>query len=319
MPQDKTRIDNNRRNLSFQDNHPVREVLPKFFLEEYPKLVSFLEAYYEYEDKPESPARLIHELFVNRDITATDLELLSFIEDELLLGQQYFEGFDNKRAAAKYSNTLYRSKGTLYSIQQFFRTFFSISPDVVYTKKNIFVVGESEIGAESQKFLTDDKLYQKYALLVKASIPISEWKEAYKLFAHPAGMYIGGEVQIVTNNTDDILTMPNVITGDDADPVITATAIITPEAELDITGITFDLGSDDPGYRFDLNATVDKYKNATLEQLDRQYDSISEFIGVNSPTFDEDSAVGDARAPRFSSTFDTFDEVNYVWYDSDSA
>ena len=316
MPQDKTRIDNNRRNLSFQDNHPVKEVLPKFFLDEYPKLVSFLEAYYEYEDKPESPARLIHELFVNRDITATDLELLSFIEDELLLGQQYFEGFDNKRAAAKYSNTLYRSKGTLYSIQQFFRTFFSISPDVVYTKKNIFVVGESEIGAESQKFLTDDKLYQKYALLVKASIPISEWKEAYKLFAHPAGMYIGGEVQIVTNNTDDILTMPNVVIGEDADPVVTSTAFITPTAELDITGVVY---QGDSGFRMNLNYMVDSYADIPLEALDRQYDTLAEWLGVNSPTFDEDSAVGDARAPRFSSTFDTFDEVNYVWYDSDSA
>lgn len=316
MPQDKTRIDNNRRNLSFQDNHPVREVLPKFFLEEYPKLVTFLEAYYEYEDKPESPARLIHELFINRDITATDIKLLSFIEDELLLGQQYFEGFDNKRAAAKYSNTLYRSKGTLYSIEQFFRTFFSISPDVVYTKRNMFIVGESEIGAESQRFITDDKLYQKYALLVKASIPITEWKEAYKLFAHPAGMYIGGEVQIVTNNTNDILVMPDVITGVDADPVVTSTAIIAPSAEMDLSGIIYQA---DTGYRVDLNRTVESYKDITLEQLDRQYDNFAEVFGANSPTFDEDSADPDYHAPRFSSTLDTFDEVNYVWYDSDSA
>lgn len=317
MAQDKTRVDNNRRKLSLQDKHSVKEILPAYFLEEYPKLVTFLEAYYEQEDMPESPARLIHELFLNRDITATDLTLLSFIEDELLLGQQYFEGFTNKRAAAKYSNTLYRSKGTLYSIEQFFRTFFSISPDVVYTKSNVFIVGESEVGPESQRYITDDKLYQKYALLVRASIPISEWKEAYKLFVHPAGMYIGGEVQIVTNNMDDLLVMPDVTTDDDLNPVISSVADISIGGALDITGLVSN--SIDSDYRVDLNAIVNDYQTITLEQIGRQYDTFAEFAGTNSPTFDEDIVSGDSAAPRFSSTLDTFDEVNYIWYDSDSA
>ena len=317
MAQDKTRVDNNRRKLSLQDKHSVKEILPAYFLEEYPKLVTFLEAYYEQEDMPESPARLIHELFLNRDITATDLTLLSIIEDELLLGQQYFEGFTNKRAAAKYSNTLYRSKGTLYSIEQFFRTFFSISPDVVYTKSNVFIVGESEVGPESQRYITDDKLYQKYALLVRASIPISEWKEAYKLFVHPAGMYIGGEVQIVTNNMDDLLVMPDVTTDDDLNPVISSVADISIGGALDITGLVSN--SIDSDYRVDLNAIVNDYQTITLEQIGRQYDTFAEFAGTNSPTFDEDIVSGDSAAPRFSSTLDTFDEVNYIWYDSDSA
>ena len=318
---DKTRVDNNRRSLSLQDTNSVREILPAHFLEEYPKLMSFLDAYYEYERSTNSPSMLVDDLFLNRDITAVDIKLLSFIEDELLLGQQYFEGFTNKRSAAKYSNTLYRSKGTLYSIEQFFRTFFSISPDVVYTKKNIFEVGLSEIGADSQKYLTDDKLYQKYALLIKAAIPISEWKEAYKLFVHPSGMYIGGEVQIVSENTDDLMVMP--ASGDLVilDPVVEGVADFATSAVLDITGIVSDTGSQlgDSDHRISLAATVANYQTLPLEEIDRQYDTVSEFIGTNSPTFDEDSASGDPRAPRFSSNLDTFDEVKFVWRDSDSA
>lgn len=317
MPRDKTRKDNNRRALSLQDTHSVKEVLPAYFLTEYPKLVSFLEAYYEYEDAENSPARLIHELFVARDITATDIKLLSFIEDELLLGQQYFEGFDNKRAAAKYSNTLYRSKGTLYSIQQFFRTFFSISPDVVYTKEQVFTVGESEIGAESQRYLTDDKLFQKYAILIKAGLPISEWREEYKLFVHPAGMYIGGELQIVSENLDDLLVMPDATKADQLDPLVIGIADITPTATADLTGLI--PLSYDSDLRIDLPGRVEDYKTRKIEELDRNYDTIAEFIGTNSPTFDEDSSGVDYRAPRFSTEFDTFDEVNYMWYDSDSA
>ena len=321
MSQDKTLKDNNRRNLSVHDYHSVREVLPAYFLEEYPKLVSFLEAYYEWDNSSEAPSRLIHDLFLNRDITATDLSNLSFIEDELLLGQQYFEGFQNKRSAAKYSNTLYRSKGTLFSIEQFFRSFFSISPDVVYTKENIFNIGEttSLIGPESLKYLIDDKLYQKYALLVKAPIPISEWKEAYKLFVHPAGMYIGGEVQIVSENVNDLLVMPDAILADNLNPVFEGVATTSITAQLDITGLRPRGVFLDSEVRVNVNTQVEEYTNYTIEEIGRNYDTIEEWIGTNSPTFDEDSAIGDPYAPRMSTELDTFDEVNYIWYDSDSA
>ena len=321
MSQDKTLKDNNRRNLSVNDYHSVREILPTYFLEEYPKLVSFLEAYYEWENSGEAPSRLIHDLFLNRDITATDLSNLSFIEDELLLGQQYFEGFQNKRSAAKYSNTLYRSKGTLFSIEQFFRSFFSISPDVVYTKENIFNIGESTslIGPESLKYLIDDKLYQKYALLVKAPIPISQWKEAYKLFVHPAGMYIGGEVQIVSENVNDLLVMPDAVLTDDVNPVFEGIATTNITAQLDVTGLRPRGVFLDSEVRVDVNTQVEEYTNFTIDQIGRNYNTIEEWVSTKSPTFDEDSAIGDPYTPRMSAELDTFDEVNYIWYDSDSA
>lgn len=317
MSQDKSLIDIGRRNLTVQDNHPVRKLLPSYFAEEYPKFIKFLEAYYDYADSDVSPHHLINDLFLNRDITQTDLSLLSFIEDELLLGTQYFEGFDNKRAAAKYSNTLYKSKGTLYGIQQFFRTFFSISPEVVYTKENVFTVGQDEIGAESQRFITDDKLYQKYAILVKASIPISEWREEYKLFVHPAGMYLGGEVQIVSDLNLNLNTMPLSLDDSGADPIVEGVAKPAFSGILDITGLIGDSAGVDK-YRINLDQ-VDDYQSYPLQELDRQYDTYIEFMSTNSPTFDEDSAVGDPRVPRFSNVFDTFDEVAYSYYDSDSA
>ena len=121
---DKTYDDLGRRELNLQ-HYDVVNVLPDHIVQNYPKLTKLLENYYDFEDQEESPTSLINELFTIRDITQTDLTLLSFVEDELLLGQSYFEGFPDKREAAKYSNTLYRSKGTKYSIQQFFRTFFN--------------------------------------------------------------------------------------------------------------------------------------------------------------------------------------------------
>jgi len=134
---DDTLRDLNRRDIAFPD-YKHDQILPGFFATDYPKLLSLLEEYYHFEDGDDAPSRLVNDLFYSRDITQVDINLLSYIEDELLLGQSYFEGFANKRDAAKFSNTLYRSKGTKFSIQQFFRTFFSIDPDVVYRKNNVF-------------------------------------------------------------------------------------------------------------------------------------------------------------------------------------
>ena len=325
MARDYTLKDNFRRDYRFTDHHLVEQVLPDYFKEEYPRIISLLKAYNQFEDSDQSPARLVHDIITSRDITANDLSLLSFIEDELLLGQAYFEGFDNKRAAAKFSNNLYRSKGTLYSIQQFFRTFFGISPLVSYTKEDRFMIGEddSRIGFDSQKFLTDDKLYQVFAILIKADIPVSIWREAYKLFVHPAGMYFGGQVLLETTGSLGLGLMPD-FEDINIDPVVQGVGSLgTPHQGTDLTG---EVDSDGRGtygkIRIDLPSAVKSYQDIPLEQIDQNYDSIAEFMGTNSPTMDEDSAGVDGRVGRFSqdrSLFDTMDEVKYTWYDSDSA
>lgn len=326
MARDYTLRDNLRRDYTFTDNHQIEQVLPDYFKTEYPKLIKLLQYYNQFEDSDQSPGRLVHDVFLSRDISSTDLSLLSFLEDELLLGQSYFEGFNNKRAAAKYSNTLYRSKGTLYSIQQFFRAFFGITPEVRYTKEDRFMIGEtdSRIGPESQKFLTDDKLYQVFAILIKADIPVNQWREAYKLFVHPAGMYFGGQVLLEgVGNIGFQQLMPD-FEKVSIDPVVQGIASLgVPLTTTDLTG---EVDSDGRGtygkLRIDLPSAVKTYQDIPLEDIDRNYDTIAEFMGTNSPTMDEDSAGLDYRVARFSqdrSLFDTMDEVKYTWYDSDSA
>ena len=321
MPRDYTLKDNLRRDYRFTDHHAVEQVLPDYFKADYPKLIKLLEAYNQFEDSDQSPARLVHDIITARDITANDLSLLSFIEDELLLGQSYFEGFNNKRAAAKFSNNLYRSKGTLYSIQQFFRTFFGITPDVRYTKEDRFMIGEddSRIGFDSQKFLTDDKLYQVFAILIKADIPVERWREAYKLFVHPAGMYFGGQVLLEATGSLNFGIMPDF-------EVINVDPVVQGEASLGtgllVTDLTGEVDSDGVKLRIGLPEAIEAIQDIPLSEIDRNYDTIRELISTTSPTMDEDSAGTDGRVQRFSqdrSVFDTMDEVKYTYYDSDSA
>lgn len=318
-----TLTDINRRELSFPRN-AVKDILPEFFQTEYPKMISLLNEYYEFEDGDTSPSQLIHELFYSRDITQTDIELLSFIEDELLLGQSYFEGFADKRAAAKYSSTLYRSKGTKYSIQQFFRTFFGIDPDVIYTKKNVFKVGEedSQIGLNSQKYITDNKLYQTFAILVKSDIAFSEWKEPYKLFTHPAGMFIGSEVQIVSEVTDT-LTAPLVVIEPPPPITIEGTGSFASFAASDITAIVDDLYTDSDGVMSRINAELTNIESlndvGTIQLIENQYSSLREAQSASSPTFDDsDEFQTNGMDMSNNLSFETLDQEKHIWYSADS-
>jgi len=310
-----TERDLGRRNLSLLSQREVTQVLPEYYQERYPKLITFLEKYYDWADSDESPSHLIQDLFLARDISQTPAELLDFLEDELLLGQEYFGGFQNKRAAAKFSNTFYRSKGTKFSIEQFFNAFFGIDVDVQYTKSQRFIVGESEIGFESQRFLTNAELYQVFAVLIKSELPLSDWNDVYKLFVHPAGMYLGAQLQVVS--VADATPGTELAEALDISRTFQGEAPSTLSAIADTTTI-IPIDSDNSRVRADTN-TLDirlEYLDSDLSlgALDSAYDDIRELIDTNS--FRMDEGAGDPGIMRMDNTIEQMDEVNYKYYDS---
>lgn len=193
-------LDKRRRHLSLREVQ-IENVLPEHFAQNYPKFISLLSRYYEWQNQND-PNELLNHLFATRDINETDITLLSFIEDEFLLGEAYFEGFGDteaeKRAAANFSNHLFRSKGTKFAIEWFFRSFYGLNAEVSYPKENVFTLNNrsSQIGPDSLRFLTNNELYQTFSLLIRVGVPISQWRDIFKLFAHPAGMYLGAEVTV---------------------------------------------------------------------------------------------------------------------------
>lgn len=346
---DKTLLDLNRRAINLMRDE-VDVVLPSWFQEDNPKFISLLKNYYEFMDSASNPSSRIHQLYKSRDITQVPLDQLEYIEDELLLGQQYFQGFINKREAAKFSNTLYRSKGSLFTIQQFFRAFFGIDPDVVYTKNNVFKIGPridlsldstnaagqqvkeaaSLIGPESQRFLTDDKLYQTFALLIRAELPITTWEEVYKLFAHPAGMYLGAEILIQGLADLDFDDMPFV------GAEISTSAIYEGIASMAIENIRAEpfhieriVDPTNVVLRMDPNLTVRQMNTArvegptnyavgvmTLQNLMNNHVTLEDLVTANSVTFD---ATGDSSNGQIdmSSSFHlhTFDKAEHNFRD----
>ena len=139
----KTTKPDNRQYVELK-KHPVYDALPAYFEKEYPKFNAFLEKYYDHESEYH-PADRLEDFEYKRDFVAATEELLRYFSQELLLGRDYFDTFVDKQTAVQTSNLLYRSKGSRYSIQQFFRVFFGFDVDLRYGRDEVFLTGDPNI------------------------------------------------------------------------------------------------------------------------------------------------------------------------------
>ena len=323
---DKTLSDINRRELDFNQSL-VPNALPEYFTEEYPKVISLLELYHKWMDTGTNVGKQLDDLAKTRDIGQTPQSNLTYIEDELLLGQNYLEGVLDKRTGAELSNNYYRTKGTKYGIERFFRSFFGTDPVIEYGKNLVFEVGDTIIGPNSGKYIQDDKIYQYWGLLIKIDIPQSEWLQLYKLFAHPGGMYVGSEVQIVSVNSPISFDfMPISVPPLSLAPSYEGVASITSRSVSEITGVIAGINSlsnADSDMRLDLSthtvgdwvtdsASIGSNLFGSVEYMEAYYQSIKDLLQETSPLMDEDSSGGDATAMKMSNIYETMDHDKYL-------
>lgn len=325
---DKTLFDNNRTRLNYKKAE-IEKVLPEHIIEDYPQLVQLFNYYYEWLDDSDNFGGQINQLYRNRDATQVPSNLLQYLEDELLLGQSYFGGFQNKREAIKFSNTLYRSKGTKYAIEQFFRGFYGIDPVVEYPKKDIFKVGPeidyeadstnidgeqvkepaSKIGPESNKFITDDKKYQTLSILIRSPLAQSIWNEVYKLFVHPAGFYISGEtlIEMVNLSWNNQAHNPevannggiNFIMDEIGDPIETSLTL-APVAEFSLGGEVddtllvpgdLDIGGTYGIHRQRTDTFAGQIGSLSIDSLGESF-TLDTLLSPNSLTMDDSNPLG---------------------------
>ena len=310
----------NRRPKNFL-NRKVREALPEYFVDEYPKLVTFLEKYYEDldSDSQTSFGNEVRQLYSLRDIGETT-QLNSLIS-EIASGLPNGDNFTDPRISARRIAELQRNKGTKFAIQEFFRMFFQEAIDVEFPKKDLFVVGESKLGPESLKRIQNGQLYQIFSILIKTSLSTNAWSELYKKFIHPAGFFFGAQITSDTEANAGIGAMPIVVLDSSVGPSITSEAslaAIAPFAQLTALIDSDQNGTDD--FRVGLDQLVSVYQTLTPTQIDTFYSNISELIGPNSFKFD-DSDIGDSAGtarPDFSLSTETMDNEIFGNYLIDS-
>lgn len=314
-----TLIDYNRRDINIRTDK-VEEALPEYFSTDFPTLQSFLNEYYNFMAGDDSSGAThnfneeVKNLYRNRDIQAASLKNLDQLIFEIGNELTAADIFTEPRFAATRLAKFYRKKGSVESVKEFFRLFFGEEIIVSYPKNDLFIVGESKIGYESQKFIRNNFLYQLYSLLITSGLSTQTWQELYKKFVHPAGWYFQGQV-----STDGVgslsLSGPLSIAGA-VDPIFGDSAEVFESAPF--TLLTALRDSDHKTLRETLDDTIDRYQSLSLGDLASiGYENIAEIMEPTSPTFDEDSdaSLFPLGGKDFSNAIETMDQ-NIFKYDS---
>ncbi len=332
-----TTIDYNRRNLLLTTSK-VGEVVPSYFEVDNSKLISFLEKYYDYLDSNQADGfgdkikRLIHA----RDARENTTNALDLIVEEIGNGIKASSFFQQPRLMVKLLGDFYRAKGSLNSAEGFFKGFFGEDATIEYPKQKIFTLANSSdsdvsagtingslIGYESQKFLTNNELYQTFSILIKCGISTADYENLYKRFVHPAGFFFAGEVLTVS---EGILTTSALgLDPLDSDEPITlfneAFTLATAQT-LPLTAF-YDSGGDVDAFRVRTDQFISDFNPATttLTRWGKFYGAIDSIATPNSFTFDDSDrpASQDSGGHDMSMTFETMDNEIFTTYLSDSA
>ncbi len=312
-----------RRLKSFQ-NRKVKESLPEFYTSEFPTLVTFLEKYYNFVDSASGEhifGNDAKQFFATKDIREMPSGLLNSLVSELAGGLKTGENFTDRRYALTRLADLARTKGSRFSLEEFFRLFYQQRAEVEYGKESMFIVGDSasQIGVDSIKFIQNNEVFQTFGLLIKSEISVDKWGELYKKFVHPSGFFFAGQVVSDTealNPPIAEIALPET----DPDPKVVSEASMA--FSLPFVQLTTLLDSGDGLVRqSNLNELVSDYQNFTLTELDTTYHTIKQVITPNSFTFD-DSSIRDSdenATPDFSLTLETMDNEIFTRRVTDSA
>jgi len=281
--------DLNRRDLNLATSK-VKEVLPEYYTQDNANLITFLEKYYDYLDSSTTTSfkTEIDNLFSIRDISQTENKYLDQLISEIGNGLQVASFFNEPRLMTRLLSQFYRAKGSLVSIEGFFRAFFNSEVDIEYPKEQIFIVGQSEIGPESLRFIINNELYQTFSILIKSGVSVADYQELYKRFVHPAGFYFAGQVAIETQFDLDLEETPGI---EDPTAVFETGLSLVGQGETALIGefeqLTGLYESDGQAIRISLDEVLSEYGGVTAPVISTIYDNFADLLNPNSFTFDD--------------------------------
>ena len=295
----------------------VRKVLPEYFTTSYPNLVTFLEAYYDHLDSDENFGGIINELLTIRDVEDVTLKRLDFVLDEIALGVSHTQ-FTFPREALRNFGNFFRVKGSLYSGEGFFRAFFNENTtQITYPKKSLLTVGDpvqGKIGPEDALVLQDGRIFQVFSILIKSPLALVDWEILYRNFVHPAGFFLGAEVEIVAEGQVSIITAESITDPDPRVKIIEAASFsMTGDREVSLI-LPDDQDADSAEQRYNPYRTTNFFggRGVSLLFLAKIYNNLDELAGYGISFDDAGTPLGNGIT--FDNTFDTFDQREFKRY-----
>jgi len=299
--------DFNRREINFQESK-VETIVPEHFKEQYPTLLEFIKKYYEYLELAAGRNNL-QNVFYIRDPESTSEDFLDYLFFESLngVGADFFK---LPRITLKLVSQFIPIKGTAVSVPAFFRYIYGVDAQQFYPKTQIFTVGESEIGAESLKFIQDSYFYQILSIQIKSPLGISQWRDVYKKYNHPAGFALFAETLFETTAGNSVLTTALSVPDSAANQLILAD--LTATAEIQAIGSSITGVDSDSVARFYVDRDISFYKDSIGDLSDAQkgeYTSIVDVLNTDAPRFSS------SDSDRFSdASLQTMDEYIFAFY-----
>ena len=315
-------VDKNRRDPTLFTSK-VNQVLPEYFQEDNSILVAFLEEYYKSLDSDQGTINFsekIRDVFAARDITETDDDFLDELIGEIGNGLKASAFFAQPRLMARLLGRFYQAKGTRNGAEGFFRGFFNEEVEIEYPKDQIFIVADSLIGYESQKFIINNGIYQILSILIRSGLSVADYEALYKRFVHPSGFHFAGEVRLI-----DEATFATSATGLDPLATLDLNPVYLSQASLgtntlfgEHTGLQD--SSDGVTMRIDFRQQELAYyttdSDFTAQNMIDYYDDIKTLLNPNSFTLDDSANTG---RPLLSMTYETMDNDRFTRESSDSS
>jgi len=293
----KTVTDYDRKDVTVHGGQ-VDPVIPEHFQEQYPTLVKFLKAYYEYLDSDGQFGSRINNLFNIRDVNEADSDISSLLFEERVPGIDT-EAFVSPSFAYKLLPNFYKTKGTQVSIDGFFRYFYNSDIEKILPRYQMFTVGESELGAQSEKYIQDSYFYQIYSILLKTNLPSSAYSGYYKNFLHPAGY-----AAFYQNSFEEVASLSFVPTSNITQLEIgqfSSGTLVEASAGLLMGGVgSITLVDSSIDRRFNAGTTINFYEEMQKNYFKRfedvlsdspyngQYNTIADILDPNSPRWSSD-------------------------------
>ena len=193
-------------------------------------------------------------------------------------------------------------------------------PEGVKIRIQTDVPEASAIGSEiTDRKITDNGFYQRYGIEINTPLSVKLWREAYKTFVHPAGMFLSSQVSLSSVyefgeqtplptwwNSSKLGSMPDAIIQPPPPILIenSASTILAQDGLGLHTTSYAEIGPGSDGYKI-LSRINDQVKPQTVENWHTQYSSMSAADDINARTLDDTYA-------DMSNTINRIDED--VWH-----
>jgi hypothetical protein len=146
-------------NPASHEREKVREIFPQYLEENAENLISFIEEYYTYLNRDGYPSYELEHIISENDIDATSAKYLDAIQNEIAKIVPHSRVVDRNTLYARIVH-FYKTKGTIESVNTFFKLFFDDDPTVYTPGQDLLKLSAGNFVIGTKHWITSNVLHR---------------------------------------------------------------------------------------------------------------------------------------------------------------